>query len=655
MRPRYHTKQPPRIQGFDTEARRGNLLVVCSPDGSHQFDNKHRYGKRRLLDWLWREARDTNFFYNLTYDRDVLLKPFARQMKGHSVSFGPYRIRLLGNKSFSLGNAGSHRHKEFYDISGFYSDDNGTKPLEEVARLFLGVGKVEGVDRERLGSEDGYYEVRRSEVIEYCKQDAKLAYDLGKLLVKTLQDALGFYPKRYNSKASISKAWAEVYHSELFERKQHWRWSLTRASYRGGIFLTRVLGRVENVSEIDISSAYGDALRRLPRLDRLERRVSKTYHPEARLGAYWILVDYDGRLPMDARLRNKKRGRVRITYPTSNGELRPYTASKAEIDYFVRTNRTFVVLMAEEWFGAYEPQFPELDGLLSKIAALKKQAESDPMAKVERMLFKTIVNALYGCLAESKYGETPLTCWPLAAEITGRTRVKIWDQWDSIEGWGGAVVSVNTDSLRFTFGQSGAITDLCTVYSLDHRAGDFESKFRGGTVTHYQSGIAIIEENGKSPLLRKRGKPLLTVKMLRTAKGPVLNVPSKHVTHIYEAIAQDRPDDIGMFDDPNDRADDTKIDLRSNLFALDFEEEQLTFERLNAGPVVGINPNFDDLAKMPPRRKGKAKRRAVETTAPISVVPETGFPPTKFSVHHTEPEFGAEGQLQVQALAQSRS
>lgn len=594
-RTRYHTRLPPRIQGFDTEARRGDLLVVCSPQKHHEFRND-KNAPERLLAWLWREARDTNFFYNLVYDRDVLFKPFASRMgkKARSVRSGPYSIKLLGNKSFSLRKKGAHRVKSFYDISGFFADGDHTLPLEEVARLFLGKGKLPDVDRERLGEEDGYYESHRAKVIEYCRRDAELARDLGKLLAQTLKETLGFYPSRFNSKASISKAWAEATHPELFSHHAGYRWSLDRASYRGGIFLTRVLGRVENVTEVDISSAYGDALAKLPRLDRLTRRTSNEYHPEARLGAYWILTPYDGRLPLDPRLRHKRRGQVRVIYPDSHGKLKPYTASKVEMDYFARTGRKFVVLMAEEFFGPFEPQFPELVPILEKITWLKGPAKTDPRAKIARMLYKTIVNALYGCLAESRHGETDLTTWILAAEITGRTRTMIWSTWDLLEECGSLIVSVNTDSIRYVGANNIDAYYGTTPYPS---VGGFERKFYRAIVTHYQSGIAVIEEPGKKPMLRKRGKPLLTVDLLHEAKGSVLAVPTHRPTHLFEAIARDDPESIGVFSDPNDDNDDTKLDLKSNLFALDFPLADLRFETLNARPVHGFAPDFDDVTR----------------------------------------------------------
>jgi hypothetical protein len=338
-------------------------------------------------------------------------------------------------------------------------------------------------------------------------------------------------------------------------------------------------------------SAYGAALAAAPRLDGLVRRAGTEYHPDALLGAYRILIDYDGRLPLPPRERGLGAG-YRTLYPVSHGP-RGYTASKAEMDYFIRTGRNLRVLMADELFGDYTPQFPEVHDLLDRIAALKGAAATDPRAGVERMLHKTIVNALYGCLCESRYGETPLTTWPLAAEVTARCRVTIWDEWDHLAGHGAEIISINTDSIRFVPGPGS-----CARCNYPGGLGEFEVKFRGATVTHYQSGIAIIETPETGAVLRKRGKPLLTPDLLRGATGTSLRVPSRHVTHLFEAIIQHRPEDIGVFDDPGDPESATELDLKANLFSARFDPELLTFEVLNRQPVVGWPQDYDDVCTL---------------------------------------------------------
>jgi hypothetical protein len=282
-----------------------------------------------------------------------------------------------------------------------------------------------------------------------------------------------------------------------------------RAAYKGGIFHTRVLGRVEHVHEIDITSAYGDALRKLPRLGALTRRISNQYHPRALLGSYLISIVYDGRLPLP---RGKSR---RVAYPVSNGVRRPYRATRAEMDYFIERGYDPRVYWADEFFyegpGQIPLQFPELEELLEKCAALKERAKTDPRARIERMLWKTMINAICGCLAESKHRETPLTHWPLAAEITARTRVSIWKEWDRIEAFGGHIISINTDSIRYV----GPLYRPLGPAPV----GEFEVKFSDATVTHYQSGIALIEHSDGQTEVRKRGMPKLTAKMLLAGRG----------------------------------------------------------------------------------------------------------------------------------------
>lgn len=588
-RPRYHVRRMPRLMGFDTEACHGDLLVVASPTWHQEYHDK----PQRLLEWLWRNSREMNLLYNLAYDRDVLVKPLLghlsksdrkRLRKEHEVDRGLFRITLLGNKSFSVRKGVNSHAKRFFDVSPFFADGERSLPLDEVARAFLGEGKTdkeEGIDRARLGKDPEYYGQHREAVIRYCRHDAALTLRLGRLLLQSLGTTLGYFPSRLNSKASISKAWIEVNHPELIEYRKVRGYDPHRAAYKGGIFHTRVLGLVEHVHEIDITSAYGDALRKLPRLDALTRRVSKTYHANALLGSYLITIVYDGRLPLP---RGKSR---RVAYPISNGERRPYRATKAELEYFIERGYDLRVYSADEFFyegpGQVPLQFPEIEELLAKCAVLKERAKTDTRARIERMLWKTMINAIYGCLAESKHGETPLTHWPLAAEITARTRVAIWKEWDRIEAAGGHVVSINTDSIRYV----GPLLRPLGPAPV----GEFEVKFSDAAVIHYQSGIALIKHRDGKVEVRKRGMPRLTPELLLSARGSKLEVPNTRTTHLFEGLAQGRDDDIGDIDDESEKT----IDLQSNLFALDFDPRRLTFEYLNKHPLQGFPPAFDDV------------------------------------------------------------
>ena len=239
-----------------------------------------------------------------------------------------FAVRSFGAKGFLLRDKRSHRTKGYWDAANLYTDEYGTPTLQRVAQEKLGYGKLEDVDRKKLGSQRGYYPNHRARVIEYCLRDSRLAKELFDLRVSLLGRALNYYPARWSSKASIVKARLEHDHPEWYA----YRWgrhssvfqAKAKQAFKGGIFALFVLGRTENSSQIDLNGAYPAAIRFLPRLDRLHAATfpsvvdSRTYHHEALLGVYEIDIDYDGFMPLP--MGDGKR----ILYPDSDGRPRPY-------------------------------------------------------------------------------------------------------------------------------------------------------------------------------------------------------------------------------------------------------------------------------------------------------------------------------------------
>ena len=73
------------------------------------------------------------------------------------------------------------------------------------------------------------------------------------------------------------------------------------------------------------------------------------------------------------------------------------------------------------------------------------------------------------------------------------------------------VVAIATDSLDFV----GPVPHE----SLSPKLGDFKLTYERATVTNYQNGLRIIEEQGKPPKLKRRGFPSLTVERLLAGGG----------------------------------------------------------------------------------------------------------------------------------------
>jgi len=583
VKARYWTEKCPSVNAFDTETRHGDLLLICDPKEHFEVRPGTQFG--HVLNFLFRRGKRENFFWNVSYDEGAILKGFLQSLSPkqiaelrvkHKFRHNRFTVILAGDKGFRIRDERSHREKRYWDLTPFYSEEHATRPLDEVAREKLGEGKFEDIDRRRLGKEDGYYAANREKVIGYCKQDALLVRKLAVLRIRQIGEALGFYPTRYASKASVSKAFLDRHYSEVLNAPvSEIMDTAFHRSYKGGIFHTRVLGRVENVTEIDISSAYPSVIAELPDLRRLKPEVSRTYHPEALLGAYLIEVEFRGDLPL---VRGHGR---RTVYPTSRGP-RPYWATLPELRFLIDTGRQPRILASYEFFGAYRRAFPGFDELYERRQALK-QAEQDDLA----FLLKIVMSACYGAFAESKHGETRFTNWVYAATITGAVRARIWTLWDLI-GWN-RIVSINTDSIRFVGPSPGYESRRAELTAPGF--GSWEEKYTGATVTHYQSGVALIEREGQILLLRQRGFKNLTPAKLKHAMGPTLTVERVRPIKLGEALAQDRLDDLGDFQE-----EERTLDLRSNLHALDFPDEKLTFEYLNRLPLEGANPDYDEVA-----------------------------------------------------------
>ena len=587
MRARYWTTERPTINAFDTETRHGDLLVICDPKTALEVGSGTQFG--HILNFLWRQGRRENFFWNVGYDLGAILKsyiqglpPAARKelRARHRVRHGRFDLTYVGDKGFRLRDTVSHREKRYWDLSPFYSEENSTRSLDTVAREKLGEGKAETVDRRRLGREPGYYENHRLEVIDYCKRDALLTRRLAELRIGEIREALGFYPTRFSSKASLSKAYLDRNCSAILNHPVPKVIDQAfRKGYRGGVFHTRILGRVTNLTEIDISSAYPSVIAELPDLGVLTPRVSNEFHPDAMLGVYLLETTYEGDLPL---VRGHGR---RILYPKSRGQ-RPYWATLPELRYLKELGRPFKVKLAYEYFGPRVRAFAGFDELYAQRQRLKRTKSHDLA-----FLLKIVMNACYGAFAESRHGETRFTNWVYAATITGAVRARIWTLCAHI-GWD-RVVSINTDSIRF-IGPSPWF-EANRAELTTPRLGCWEVKFEGAAVTHYQSGVTLIEIPGQKPVLRKRGFRALNVERLLHAKGHRLEVERTRAIKLGEALAHDRVEDLGDF-----LEEERVLELQSNLQALDFPIEKLTFEYLNSLPLEGVNPDYDEVAL--PRR-----------------------------------------------------
>lgn len=277
---------PEKIIGYDTETIDGLCTLLASSEDEHM----HPSGFGDILLWLTSKSRRgyTGFFYNLTYDAQAILKWLWLQnleeywQELHvkqCIDYGQFNIFYLKGKMLSIRRyvpSGRPYRFTFYDISQFF----GRRRLDDVAFEYLGERKIEhGRDLSRLTVSD----MHDPAFIGYCRDDARKARNLARVWLDICERA-ALKPASLASPATVS---AQYFHEncptiptinkyredEDGHRKLAYAWEAIKGAYIS-VFKR---GYFPHVYEYDINSAYPEAMRNLPDIDK-GVMVHKTGH-----------------------------------------------------------------------------------------------------------------------------------------------------------------------------------------------------------------------------------------------------------------------------------------------------------------------------------------------------------------------------------------
>lgn len=556
-------KHMPEIEGFDTESYKGNILLLAS---SENYVEPKSF--EEIVSFLWYNGKELNFFFNIQFDLAIILKPFLIDkekkdlddvLKYHTVKYGDFELAFAGNKGFhiQLGK----RKKYFFDISPFYNDGTYQK-LDTVAKAVLGEGKINeqlDIDRAKIGSENGYYRKNRKKIIEYCISDANLTKNISIKKVKSVSNTLGFTPCKWYSVASISKSYLDFHHKE--EKWQFWKlvdgditaFETIYNSYFGGLFLTKTLGNVKNVSKIDINSAYPDEIRNLKSIVGAKlKRVEKV--SDCDYGFYKVKLKFNGLIPY--------RFKGRLLYPKSTKPVITYL-TKLEYDFWI-DKIPIEIIYGYQIYTTGLKSFNDYELLYSKRNKTKKIKTLD--AQMEQWLYKIIMNASYGAMAESRTHFTYWSNFVYAAYITAGTRVKIYKEIFETIGKDN-VISIMTDAIAYR--------DNGQTISESDELGKWKKEIDKQQVIFYMNGLYFSNNH-----LAKRGYARLDIADL--VGGNTVKIKRTKVRKILEAIIQQKIKEIGDF-----LPEVKELHLLANQKRYTFPEKLLTFDHLNQDEVTG--------------------------------------------------------------------
>lgn len=384
---RVHVPKVYPLVGMDTETRRGNVHMIADSEGNMICDVDEPIPLKELLAFLHRPKR-TVVWYNMQYDLECILKQLS-QLKlmmlweGLVVEQDDYDMKTFMPKFFSIRH-GRYATKH-YDVAQFYRES-----LEKAAQRHLDSGKLQDVDRTKLGTNKRYWKRNLTKIKRYCTRDAMLTQALGETWQRLLETSN--LPVSFISSGSISGAWG-------------YKWGLTRTttspllqeiatdSYYGGRFECRYKGTIEGARVQDLNSAYPAVMANLP--DARTTNWKRTENEREAVDADWgfVLASYKVPelpwCPLPVRLKDGL-----VLFPQGSISQRWYTLDEYRSAILAGATTRFV----KAWVGNDNGDRPF--SFVEQAWKLKERFshEDDPRSGA----IKIVANGLYGKLIESR-------------------------------------------------------------------------------------------------------------------------------------------------------------------------------------------------------------------------------------------------------------
>lgn len=431
------------VAGFDIEAdaiTADPFLLTYANRHENSFILLNHPGK--LLDFFTnRNFRESiNFFYNIQYDFEGMLKLFGpeisiliygvglaycdEQGKFAEQSQSTYRLNYIPKKAFHIKVDG-HKKYSYYDLLQYYQTS-----LEKASQEYLKRGKDAGFeakysskplfemtstpDQEIIRFTKHYYKIYsdetkrteevekaqkffaqfktaadyRKKIIEYALVDAKRCMELGEIIV---QGVNGFVNTRnFNSSATISEYYFRS-NGISVPKMSETVFKKGMKPYGGGRFEIMEKGFVQGISMYDIKSAYPYAMSEMPILSR--NPVAKNVYAasdfdseECKFGSYCINVMIDDALYLSPLFQRTNT----LKFPV--GRFNNYWVDRITLKLLDDLDFKYHIVKGLEIYDR-AADF-KLTPLIHKLFAIKEDKKNQP--EVVRLAAKIILNSLYG-------------------------------------------------------------------------------------------------------------------------------------------------------------------------------------------------------------------------------------------------------------------
>lgn len=519
------------VHALDTETdENGNITILA--DSSENYLELDQITPENVLKFLHskRFQGSWNFFYNISFDAEVILKLFGdllydyKRTRSLIFNFNGYTIEYIPQKKIAIRKG--HHSSVFFDIFQYYQESLSKAYVHNIGEL---PEWYVNAKNNRSHYTRYYYKRYPYKVRKYCIQDCIFTKQLAEHWIKVFHDAFEFYPQRFISsgylaeKVLVNNKIQIPFFADTPLNVNEFAWN----SYFGGRFEILKRGLIGTAHLYDINSAYPFALANIPDMTKGNWVRSKTIVNDAQLGFFKIIANIpdDKYVPPFPFSTNNK-----IFFPT--GKFITYCT----LDELQACSETKFYKILESY--QYVDKNPDyiykdfIESIYGKRQAYK--AQKNPL----QLPLKIILNSIYGKTAQRVgYRIGNMFSPVIASQITGKARAMLYDfvMKNDLEQ---DVVSFATDSI---------ITTKKLDINSDHLGG-FKYENSGDDVYVLQNGIYRF--NGK---WKKRGIGNLGNKQIEhldtvEKDGKLYQVMKvMKVNRLKSAILSNAIKDIGKF------------------------------------------------------------------------------------------------------------
>ncbi|OLD41006.1 MAG: DNA polymerase [Thaumarchaeota archaeon 13_1_40CM_2_39_4] len=515
-----------QIHALDTETYNGNVFLIADSDG--KFLDK--ITPRSVINFLFHKKYEGtwNFFYNLTYDAEVILKLLDSELFRYKrtreleFEFEGYKIQYYPGKCLKISKG--HHTVTFYDIAQFYQSSLQVAYENNIGKLDENYLSLKP---KRDEFSPTFYRRNTKMLRDYCIKDCILTKELSEKWIKLFHKAFGFYPLKWVSSGYLAEKVLINHGIEIptFDSIPYEIQDLAFRSYFGGRFEILKRGFIGTAHLYDINSAYPYAITKIPDLTHGRWICRKSIHKDAKLGFFKIrtnIPDCKYIPPFPFRIKNN------LVFPS--GRFETY-CTLTELQ--ACENPDFYGILDSWQFVPSRETYPYRQFIEEMyLKRLKLKAKNDPL----QAPIKIILNSIYGKTGQKVNRVIGNLFNPVIfAFITGYARAQLY-RFVIENGFEREVVAFATDS-------------ICTTRKLDigsNKLGEFSYEGSANDVFYLQNGFYRFNGKWKQRGFGKlSGKEIEHLETFEKQGRLYYKIKLLRNTRLRTSILQDQISEIG--------------------------------------------------------------------------------------------------------------